>query len=127
MPQGGRVNLVRRGVKIDPAPGHAGTSQRARGFLAVPVVRSARRAAVRGRRRLLVPLLSDRGHGRRVEAQYPSPRYGAWATRQARQREQEKTQAELTELMHRSRPLTMTPPCSGRRGNDGVGARPELR
>ena len=42
-----------------------------------------------------------------MEGQYPSPPlYGAWAARQARQKAHEKTQAELTELMHRYRPLT---------------------
>jgi hypothetical protein len=36
-----------------------------------------------------------------MEGQYPSPPlYGAWAARQRRQKEQEKAQAELTELMH---------------------------
>jgi uncharacterized Zn finger protein (UPF0148 family) len=42
-----------------------------------------------------------------MEGQYPSPPlYGAWAARQARQKEQEKAKAERTQLMHRSRPLT---------------------
>jgi ribosomal protein L37AE/L43A len=36
-----------------------------------------------------------------MEGQYPSPLlYGAWAARQARQKEQEKAQAELAALMH---------------------------
>lgn len=42
-----------------------------------------------------------------MEGQYPSPPlYGAWAARQARQKEQDKAQAELTELMHLHRSHT---------------------
>jgi hypothetical protein len=42
-----------------------------------------------------------------MEGQYPSPPlYGVWAARQARQKEHEKTQARLTELMHRYHPVT---------------------
>jgi hypothetical protein len=39
--------------------------------------------------------------------QYPSPPlYGAWAARQARQKEHASAQADLTELLHRHRPPT---------------------
>lgn len=42
-----------------------------------------------------------------MDGQYPSPAlYGAWAARQARQKEQAKAKADLTELCHQHRSLT---------------------